>query len=407
MRSAGEEKAIVQALSDLIDSGHKLRTYVVWSQWTARVHSFLAKAIDSDTASEFAALQGKRPTHPNLWEQPCAAQLGFLEALLIARSIAAADLAVKVDGDSHAAAASVVPAGLDDHPLHSFQQPHPRGGQRGTGRTAVICRPFISYAKEDGELAERLYEDLRRFGADPWLDRHALRGGESWKQAIREALRNSTHVLTLISARSVSKTGFVQNELRQALEILDSVPPGKIFIVPVRLDDSTPRHEKLKDLHWIDLFPEYETGLKRIGESLDLLPEALSQKPSRWRVRGVLLSMMILGGLGVGLHYVTQVRAEPEVISDSRVLYPDGRRGSEVAIGVTIPTRASVLLTFAALEDPAAFQDYRVDLVDLSVKPPRQLWSRRGIKSTVTAYSRSRFLTSTFTRVHISYSYLA
>lgn len=113
----------------------------------------------------------------------------------------------------------------------------------------VPCRPFISYAKEDGETAERLHDDLRRLGAEPWLDHHALRGGEHWKQVIREALRSSTHVLALISARSVSKTGFVQNELRQALELLDSVPPDKIFIIPIRLDDSTPRHEKLNDLH--------------------------------------------------------------------------------------------------------------------------------------------------------------
>jgi hypothetical protein len=46
----------------------------------------------------------------------------------------------------------------------------------------VTCRPFISYAKEDAEVAERLYADLRGHGADPWLDRHALRGGESWSR---------------------------------------------------------------------------------------------------------------------------------------------------------------------------------------------------------------------------------
>jgi hypothetical protein len=168
----------------------------------------------------------------------------------------------------------------------------------------------------------------------------------------------------------VSKTGFVQNELRQALEILDSVPPGKIFIVPVRLDNSMPRHEKLNDLHWIDLFPDYARGLKRIVESLDLMPKSSPpQKPSWMRIRAVLLSTIVLSGMGIGLHYVPQVRSEPEVISDSRVLYPDGKRGSEAAIGVTIPARASVLLTFAALEDPTAFPDYRVDLLDLGVKP--------------------------------------
>ena len=241
------------------------------------------------------------------------------------------------------------------------------------------CRPFISYAKEDGEVAERLHDDLRRLGADPWLDRHALRGGEPWRQAIREALRNSTHVLALISARSVTKTGFVQNELRQALELLDSFPPDKIFIIPVRLDNSIPRHEKLNDLHWIDLFPDYEPGLERIARSLDLPPQSSPSSPFGSRVRAVFLGAIILGGTGFGVQYMSKIRAEPEVITDSRVLYPDGRRGSEAAIGVTIPVRASVLLTFSALEDPAAYPDYRVDLVDLEMTPIRPLWSRNGI----------------------------
>ena len=86
----------------------------------------------------------------------------------------------------------------------------------------MACRPFISYAKEDRAIAERLDEDLRNLGADPWLDIHRLRGGESWRDTIRQALRESTHVLTLMSASSVAKTGFVQSEVRQALELLNN-----------------------------------------------------------------------------------------------------------------------------------------------------------------------------------------
>src|ERR1044071_258624 len=134
----------------------------------------------------------------------------------------------------------------------------------------MSCRPFISYAKEDRVTAERLYNDLRQLGADPWLDIHQLRGGETWKDSISLALQGSTHVLTLISESSVTKTGFVQTEVRQALELLDNVPPGKIFVVPVRLDDSRPQHQRLNDLHWVDLFRDYAKGLSRIATSLEL-----------------------------------------------------------------------------------------------------------------------------------------
>ena len=246
----------------------------------------------------------------------------------------------------------------------------------------MACRPFISYAKEDAAIAEQLYGDLLQLGAEPWLDSHELRGGETWKQAIRDALRRSTHVLTLISASSVSKTGFVQNEVRQALELLDSMPPDRVFVVPVRLDPSTPQHERLKDLHWIDLFPDYPLGLQKIAASLEL---DTSVHPRRQDWRGAIgvtvIFAILLAGVTVGARYVGRQSAEPDVISDSRVLYPDGRRGSEGAIGVDIPTHASVLLTFAALPE-ASFPDYRVDLMDLSVTPPKTIWTRRGVRVT-------------------------
>lgn len=129
-------------------------------------------------------------------------------------------------------------------------------------------RPFISYAREDYETAVRLFEDLRRAGLTPWLDRKALRAGEDWRAAIREGLRSATHVIALISQHSVNKRGFVQKELRQALELLEEIPPGQIYIIPVRLDRSLTKHVRLNDLHRVDLFDGYETGLEQILEGL-------------------------------------------------------------------------------------------------------------------------------------------
>ena len=60
----------------------------------------------------------------------------------------------------------------------------------------------------------------------------------------------------------------MQKELRQALDLLDTFPPGEVFVIPVRIDDSAPRHERLQDLHWIDLFPEYRDGFRRLLRSL-------------------------------------------------------------------------------------------------------------------------------------------
>ncbi len=125
-------------------------------------------------------------------------------------------------------------------------------------------RIFISYAKEDSATAQRLYKDLRDQDLNPWLDIEDLTPGVRWKNAIRKAIEGCGYFIALLSSRSVGKRGFVQKEIRQALETLDTVPEDQIFIVPVRLDECRPGNPVLQDLHWLDLFPLYEKGFDRL-----------------------------------------------------------------------------------------------------------------------------------------------
>jgi len=137
---------------------------------------------------------------------------------------------------------------------------------------SVTVRPFISYAKEDRDMALRLYNDLRVKGARPWIDEHDISGGQKWKPAITRAISESSHFVALLSTCSVNKQGFVQKELRQAIDLLDTFPPDEVFVIPVRLDNSEPRHERLAELQWIDLFPKYGEGFGRLLRSLRLEP---------------------------------------------------------------------------------------------------------------------------------------
>ncbi len=127
---------------------------------------------------------------------------------------------------------------------------------------------FISYAKEDLNIARQLYDDLRIGGANPWLDFESLYAGQNWKDVIIRAIKNSSHFLPLFSNNSVSKKGFVQKELKTALEVLDEFPTSDIFIIPVRLDDSYPSDEKLNNIEWVDLFPFYRVGVNKILRSI-------------------------------------------------------------------------------------------------------------------------------------------
>ena len=76
--------------------------------------------------------------------------------------------------------------------------------------TQDSIRPFISYAREDSGVAQRLLTDLRLVGADPWIDTDELIGGEEWDAGIRKAIRGCSHFILLISRSSVDKRGYVQ-----------------------------------------------------------------------------------------------------------------------------------------------------------------------------------------------------
>lgn len=129
---------------------------------------------------------------------------------------------------------------------------------------------FISYAREDRETALRLRESLLSLGADVWLDVTELLPGQDWQTAITVTLRKSSHVVVLVSEASVNKTGYVQKEVRAALDRLTEFPPDAVFVIPVRLDKSQPKHDALTRLHWVDLFPNYGYAVQQIAKSLGL-----------------------------------------------------------------------------------------------------------------------------------------
>ncbi|KPA14459.1 Toll-Interleukin receptor domain protein [Candidatus Magnetomorum sp. HK-1] len=129
---------------------------------------------------------------------------------------------------------------------------------------------FISYERGDFEIASRLYYDLKKHGLSPWLDKIDLFVGQNWKLAIKKAIRESDYFLALLSRNSISKKGYVQKELKIALEMLDELVESDIFIIPVRLDECRPNDQKLQDIHWADLYPSYEDGLKLILKAFDI-----------------------------------------------------------------------------------------------------------------------------------------
>jgi hypothetical protein len=62
-----------------------------------------------------------------------------------------------------------------------------------------MANVFISYAREDFEVAKHLYHELIRLGQKPWLDKESLLPGQHWESAIREAVQNSDYFIAVLS----------------------------------------------------------------------------------------------------------------------------------------------------------------------------------------------------------------
>jgi formylglycine-generating enzyme required for sulfatase activity len=97
-------------------------------------------------------------------------------------------------------------------------------------------RLFICHSSDDKAAVRDLCERLKQSGFEPWLDERALMPGDDWDAKIRDSLRASNAVLVCLSRSAVSKAGYLQKEIRHALDIADEQPFGVEFIFPVKLE---------------------------------------------------------------------------------------------------------------------------------------------------------------------------
>src|SRR4051794_22097132 len=111
------------------------------------------------------------------------------------------------------------------------------GGSKSTTRRGTTLRTFLCHSSEDKAVVRNLYRRLSRVtGIFPWLDERDLLAGQDWEHEISKAVRACDVVIVCLSQQSIAKTGFVQREISQALDVSDEKPKGTIFIIPLRLE---------------------------------------------------------------------------------------------------------------------------------------------------------------------------
>lgn len=152
----------------------------------------------------------------------------------------------------------ILPSSAPDRPVFK------RDGQK--------LKIFLCHASDDKPSVRKLYRRLQSDGVDPWLDEENLLPGQKWQLEIPKAVRSSDAVLVCLSQNSVTKSGYVQKEIKFALDAADERPEDKIFLIPIRLEECEVP-ERLVPFQWVNLFGE--DGYERLLRSLRQLANSI------------------------------------------------------------------------------------------------------------------------------------
>lgn len=124
---------------------------------------------------------------------------------------------------------------------------------------------FLSYASEDESYAKTLYESLIRYNLDVWFDKEKLFPGQVWDDIVRQALNNADIVIVLLSKHSVTKEGYIQKEIKLALDKVDEKPDGTTYLIPVKIGKCDIPY-RLSKFQYVDI--KEENGLSKLMESI-------------------------------------------------------------------------------------------------------------------------------------------
>jgi len=129
-------------------------------------------------------------------------------------------------------------------------------------------RVFIAYVEEDLALARRLRDGIAEADCSPWMDKDKLLPGQDWPRAIRRAIEISDAFVACFSTHSIAKRGPFQSELRWALHCARRMPLNETFVIPVRFDRCCVPRQIQERSQYVDLFPDWDTGMKKVIRAL-------------------------------------------------------------------------------------------------------------------------------------------
>ncbi len=134
---------------------------------------------------------------------------------------------------------------------------------------------FLCHSSGDKPLVRELHKRLAaQKNIDPWLDEFKLLPGVDWNNEITQAVKESDVVIVCLSKASISKEGYVQKEIRRALDVAEEKPDGTIFIIPLKVEDCEVP-QRLSKWQWVNYyedgaFDKLISSLQRRARSLGI-----------------------------------------------------------------------------------------------------------------------------------------
>lgn len=110
---------------------------------------------------------------------------------------------------------------------------------------------FLSYASPDRERVRPFFENLKQAQFDVWVDFDKIKVGQNWDLEILRGLNHADFILLFISRNSVDRRGYVQRELKIAIDRRMEKLAEDIFLLPVLLDDDVTVPMELRDIQHV------------------------------------------------------------------------------------------------------------------------------------------------------------
>jgi len=137
---------------------------------------------------------------------------------------------------------------------------------------------FISYAREDFDVARNLWTSLEAAGISAWFDREQLMGGDDFEAKIRDNIQRCALFLPLLSRNADRRLeGFFRREWNYALDRDKNIAHSVPFIIPVVVDGTDPKDLKYDPPRFLQLHHEQLKG----GEATKAFATLLAARAQR------------------------------------------------------------------------------------------------------------------------------